>query len=427
MIRSLLAAACPGLVAVLLAAPLGATPAPETSPRPVPRPANLAFERAAAADMAQARAEDFDVWVRDFARRALAEGIPADAINAALGGVRPDGAVIRLDRSQAEFARAIWDYLDAAVSDSRVANGRAALARHRAQLAAIERRWGVPAEVVVAIWGMETSYGAVRGSNDVIRSLATLAHDGRRRAFFEAELVAALRIVAAGDIAPPAMRGSWAGAMGHTQFMPSSYLAHAVDFTGDGRRDIWGEDPTDALASTARYLAHFGWKAGQPWGVEVRLPPGFDYAATGKGTRKSVQAWAALGVRGRDGAVPPDHGRAAILVPAGARGPAFMVFDNFDVIARYNPADAYVLGVGHLSDRIAGGGPIRAAWPRGERVLSADEKRLLQTRLTAAGFDTGGIDGRIGPDTRAAIRRYQAAAGLVADGFATAALLERLR
>jgi lytic murein transglycosylase len=348
-------------------------------------------------------------------------------LQAAFDGVSYDPDVIRLDRNQSEFTRTIWDYLDSAVSDSRVRNGREALARHRSTLAAIERRYGVPAEIVVAVWGLESSYGSFRGSNDVIRSLATLAYDGRRGAFFEAQLFAALEILQAGDTAPRSMRGSWAGAMGHTQFMPTSFLDYAVDFTGDGRRDIWSDDPTDALASTAAYLARFGWQTGQPWGVEVVLPRGFDYGLTGHETKKSARFWARMGVRDTDGRQVPDHGPASILLPAGAQGAAFMIFDNFGVIERYNPADAYVIGVGHLADRIAGGGPIRAPWPRGDRALSFSEREELQARLTRAGFDTQGVDGRIGPNTEAAIRRYQTAAGLIPDGYASLALLRRLR
>jgi membrane-bound lytic murein transglycosylase B len=401
-----------------------AAPVVEASPRPQARPPALADMEFTAARAGHA---GFDAWVAGFKRRAAAEGIAAPVLQAAFSGVGYDPEVIRLDRNQAEFSRTLWDYLDSAVSDTRVTNGRAALDRHRRTLAAIERRYGVPAEVVVAVWGLETSYGSFRGSNDVIRSLATLAYDGRRAAFFEAQLVAALRILQAGDTDPRSMRGSWAGAMGHTQFMPTSFLDYAVDFTGDGRRDIWDEDPTDALASTAAYLARFGWQTGQPWGVEVVLPDGFDYALTGRAITRDPDEWARMGVRDAAGRAVPDHGPASILLPAGARGAAFMVFDNFGVIERYNPADAYVIGVGHLADRIAGGPPIQAAWPRGDRALSFAEREELQARLTRAGFDTQGVDGRIGPNTEAAIRRYQTSAGLIPDGYASLALLERLR
>jgi membrane-bound lytic murein transglycosylase B len=240
-------------------------------------------------------------------------------------------------------------------------------------------------------------------------------------------LVAALKILQAGDTSARQMTGSWAGAMGHTQFIPTSYLAYAVDFDGDGRRDIWADDPTDALASTAAYLARFGWVKGQPWGVEVALPKGFDYGQTGDGVKKSAAAWAAMGVRAADGSVVPNHGNASILVPAGARGAALMIFKNFNVIERYNAADAYVIAVGHLSDRIAGGPEIRSGWPRGDRALKFAERQELQQRLTRAGFDTRGVDGRIGPNTIAAVRAYQRSFGMIPDGYASLDILKRLR
>jgi membrane-bound lytic murein transglycosylase B len=369
----------------------------------------------------------FDRWIAGFRERAMAQGIRRDVLDAAFAGIRSNADVIDRDRNQSEFTRQIWDYLDSAVSEARVANGRAALERHAALLARIEDRYGVEAEVVTAIWGLESAYGTFRGSTPIIGALATLAHDGRRGAFFEAELLAALRILQSGDVSPRSMTGSWAGAMGHTQFMPTSYLAHAQDFDGDGRRDIWGDDPTDALASAAAYLAHFGWTKGQPWGVEVRLPQGFDYAQTGERTKKAPADWAAMGVRDMDGRPVPDHGRASILLPAGARGAAFMIFDNFHVIERYNPADAYVIAVGHLADRIRGAAPIRAPWPREDRNLRFVEKQEMQERLTQAGFDTQGVDGIVGPNTIAAIREFQRTKGLTPDGYASYDILQKLR
>ncbi len=413
-------------LAALLAVAGGAAASPlavESSIRPLPRPAGLAEVALAQA----AAVRGFDDWVAAFRPRALAEGIRPQVFDRAFAGARYDGDIVRRDRNQSEFAKTIWDYLDSAVSEERVRNGRAALERHRALLERIEARYGVEKEVVVAIWGLESAYGTFRGKTPIISALATLAYDGRRAAFFEAELIAALRILQAGDVAPEAMTGSWAGAMGHTQFMPSSFLARAVDFGGDGRRDIWSDDPTDALASTAAYLAGFGWTSGRPWGVEVRLPQGFDFSQTGERVRKTTQDWARLGVRAMDGSVVPDHGEASILLPAGAKGAAFMIFSNFGVIERYNPADAYVIAVGHLADRIRGAGPIRSGWPRGDRALSGDERRELQERLTRAGFSTGGVDGRVGPNTIEAIRAFQRSAGLVPDGYASLDLLLRLR
>jgi lytic murein transglycosylase len=369
----------------------------------------------------------FDRWLAGFRERAIAQGIRAEVVDAALTGIRYNTDVIEKDRNQSEFTKQIWDYLDSAASEDRVRNGRAALRDNARLLAAIEERYGVDAEVVTAIWGLESAYGTYRGSTPIIEALATLAHDGRRGAFFEAQLIAALQIAQAGDVSPRSMTGSWAGAMGHTQFIPTSYLAHAQDFDGDGKRDIWSDDPADALASTAAYLAGFGWTKGQPWGVEVRLPDGFDYSQTGERIKKTPSDWAAMGIRDPNGNRVPNHGRASILLPAGARGAAFMIFDNFHVLERYNTADAYVIGVGHLSDRIAGAGPLRSGWPREDRNLRFAEKQEMQVRLTQAGFDTQGVDGVIGPNTIAAIRAFQRTQGLTPDGYASYDILERLR
>ncbi len=367
-----------------------------------------------------------DGWLTGFRSRALAAGVRADTFDRAMRGATYLPDVIERDRNQPEFTRQIWEYLDSAISDTRVANGRQALRDQARVLAEVERRYGVEKEVVAAIWGLESAYGRIRGDVPVISALATLAFDGRRGRFFEGELIAALKILQAGDTTPDRMVGSWAGAMGHTQFIPTSFLSYAADFHGDGRRDIWSDDPADALASTANYLRRFGWTRGQPWGVEVRLPRGFDYAQSGERTKKSVAEWMAMGVRDAQGNPVPDHGRASILLPAGARGVALMIFDNFHVIERYNAADAYVIAVGHLSDRLTGGGPFRAGWPREDRSLRISERRQMQERLTRAGFDTRGVDGIIGPNTIAAIRAFQRSVGMVPDGYASLEVLRRL-
>lgn len=369
----------------------------------------------------------FARWLTGFYARARNKGISQSTLNRAFRNVQYDPDVIRRDRNQSEFTKTIWEYLDSAVSESRVRNGTRALRQNRRILDRIENKYGVDPEVVVAVWGLESSYGSYRGDKDVIRSLATLAYDGRRGAFFEAQLIAALQILQSGDVAPRKMTGSWAGAMGHTQFIPTSYLAYAVDFTGDGKRDIWSENPTDALASTAAYLKRSGWVAGQPWGVEVRLPRNFNYSLASRRIQKSPSEWARLGVVGQDGRPVVDHGRASILLPAGGNGAAFMIFKNFAVIERYNSADAYVIGVGHLSDRLKGGPEIQAKWPRGDRALTFGERKEMQRRLTRAGFDTKGVDGKIGPLTIAAIRNYQIANDLTPDGYASLQLLKHLR
>ena len=408
---------------IALAGGAAASPAPDISIAPKPRPDGVALvlTQSQTSNIAFAR------WIDRFRQRARAAGIRESVLDQAFRGVRYNTDVITRDRNQSEFTKQIWDYLDSAASQTRVRNGKAALKENRRLLERIEARYGVEAEVVVAVWGLESAYGAYRGTTPIIEALATLAFDGRRGRFFEAQLIAALKIIQSGDVRPRDMQGSWAGAMGHTQFIPTSYLEYAVDFTGDGKRDIWSDNPADALASTAAYLARFGWTKGQPWGVEVRLPRGFDFGLTGERIKKSPRDWAAMGVRDTSGRIVPNHGRASILLPAGAQGAAFMIFDNFHVIERYNTADAYVIGVGHLSDRIAGAGPIRAGWPRDDRNLRFAEKKEMQQLLTKRGFDTDGVDGIIGPNTIAAIRRFQSSLGLIPDGYASFDILKRLR
>jgi membrane-bound lytic murein transglycosylase B len=369
----------------------------------------------------------FAAWLQGFKTRALAQGITPETLTGALGDVQFDPRVIEKDRNQNEFTKTIWDYLDSAASDERIANGKAALAANADLLVRIETTFGVDKEIVVAVWGLESAYGTYRGDFPVIASLATLAYDARRPAFFEEQLLAALKILQSGDVAARQMTGSWAGAMGHTQFIPTSYLAFAVDFTGDGKRDIWSDDPADALASTAAYLAKSGWKTGAPWGIEVALPAGFDFGETGERVVRSVAEWQALGVRSIAGSDLPDHGPASVLLPAGARGAAFLIFGNFHVIETYNTADAYVIAIGHLADRIGGGAAIVSGWPRGDRALKFDERVELQQRLIRAGFDTGAVDGLIGPNTIAAVRAYQRSAGLIPDGYASLDVLKKLR
>ena len=369
----------------------------------------------------------FDAWVAGFRGRAAGQGIAQGTIDRALSGVGFLPGVIERDRNQTEFTRTLEDYLAIAASDDRIARGRAALAQWGAVLAEVEAAFGVEKEVVTAVWGLESQYGTRRGTVPVISALATLAFDGRRGAFFEEQLVAALRILQNGDVSVDRMTGSWAGAMGHTQFIPTSYLAYAVDFRGDGRRDIWSDDPTDGLASAAAYLNRSGWRRGQPWGVEVRLPAGFDTGLAGRGRDRALADWAGRGVTRATGGALPDAGPASLLLPQGSAGPAFLVFRNFTVISRYNNAVNYVIGVGHLSDRLRGGPPIQAAFPPDAQGLTLADRQELQRRLTAAGFDTQGADGVIGNNTRAAIESYERATGLPVTGLATAALLARLR
>ncbi|MFN6057933.1 MAG: lytic murein transglycosylase, partial [Paracoccaceae bacterium] len=338
-----------------------------------------------------------EAWVEAFRPRALAAGVPAATFDAAMRGVEFDPKVVERDRNQNEFSKTIWDYLDTAVSEDRVALGLKAIERNRDLLERIEAEYGVEKEVVAAVWGLESAYGTYRGDLSVLGSLATLAYEGRRGAFFEAELIAALRIVDGGHV--ERFAGSWAGASGHTQFMPSSWEKFAVDFDGDGKRNLWGDDPADALASTANYLRHWGWTKGQPWGVEVKLPQGFDYDQTTERVVKPVGEWQSMGVRTVFGEDLADHGPGSILLPGGHRGAAFLIWPNFQVIEKYNTADAYVVAIGSLADRLAGRKGIQSGWPRELRALTLDERRELQDLLTKAGFDAGGVDGRMGPKT----------------------------
>jgi len=371
---------------------------------------------------------EFDRWKAAFRGRATGAGIPSSVVGPALDGAGFLPDVIERDRRQAEFTRTLEDYINAiAVSDERIAGGRAALSRHGSTLRAIEDRYGVEAEVIAAVWGLESRYGAERGDVPVISALATLAFDGRRGAFFESQLLAALRILQRGDTSAANMRGSWAGAMGHTQFVPTTYQDYAVDFTGNGRRDIWAEDPADALASAANYLARMGWQRGQPWGVEVRLPQGFDTGLAGRGSTRSASDWAGLGLRDMEGGQPPAHGPASLILPDGPRGPAFLVYRNFSVILRYNNSEFYAIGVGHLADRLRGAGPIRGSFQPDRFGLRLAERQELQERLTRAGFDTQGVDGVIGPNSQEAIRAYQRARGISETGTPSSDLLQRLR
>ena len=328
----------------------------------------------------------YDAWVAAFKNRAGNYGLSAATVAAGFRGAGYLPGVIKRDRNQTEFKRSLEDYLSIAASDERVAKGRAAFARHRGTLNALEAKYGVDATIICAIWGLESQYGERMGNIPIVSSTSTLAFDGRRGAFFEKQLVAALKIIQNGDITADRMVGSWAGAMGHTQFIPTSYQGFAVDFTGDGRRDIWSADPSDALASTAAYLQRNGWTRGVKWGAESA-----------------------------SGTLQPQAG-----------GPKFSTTGNFRAIKRYNNSDAYAIGVGHLSDRIGGAGPLRGKFPPDANGLTKDDRVLLQKRLTARGFDTGGADGVLGPKSQAAISAYQSSKGLPVTGTPSQELLRSL-
>ncbi len=368
------------------------------------------------------RPSDFSAYIESLRPQAERRGVSRATFDRAFSGVTPDQEVIRLTQRQPEFARPIWEYLDGAVSSTRLRLGNEARSRHGQTLAAVERAYGVPQSIVLGIWGMETNFGSYMGSKDVFRSLATLAHQGHRGDFFQGELLAALEILQQGDVSRDAMKGSWAGAMGHPQFMPTSYLRFAADGNGDGRRDIWNSVP-DALASAANYMREHGWQPGLPWGMEVRLPSNFNHSVE----KASFAQWSGLGVRPAAGGSLPGRGEATLFQPAGSNGPAFLVTANYDVIKRYNSSDAYALGVALLGDRLTGGAAVQASWPRNEPRMNASQREELQRRLRDLGYYRGDIDGMFGSMTREAVRNFQRGRGLPADGYANMALLETLR
>ena len=370
-------------------------------------------------------AQRFSAWLTAFRPVAKAAGIDEATLRSTLDVAELRPRSVALDRSQPEFTRSLWDYLDTAVSATRVGNGQAKLAQVRAEADAATARFGVPAPVLVAVWGMESNYGQNFGDIPVIDALATLAFDGRREAWARGELIAAMKIVQQGDIDRLQMVGSWAGAMGQTQFMPSAFLAHAVDADGDGRRDIWHSLP-DVMASTAHYLRQAGWVAAEACAPEVRLPVDFNPERADPSVRQDGAAWSAEGLRLADGAALPAMAEASVLQPAGVRGPAFLVGRNFRAVLRYNNATSYALGVCLLAQRIDGGPPVQAAWPRDVRALSRSEVMALQVALNQRGHAAGKPDGLLGPATRAALRAYQRSVNLPADGFPTTTLLQGL-
>jgi len=369
----------------------------------------------------------FDQFVEDLWPEARRKGISPKLYRTAFAGVTPDPRIFDRQTSQAEFVTPIWTYIAKRVSADRIARGKSMMETHARSLRAVEQRFGVDKYIAASIWGMETNYGSYTGKMSVVRSLATMAFSGERKKYGRKQLLGALDILQSGDISLDQFTGSWAGAMGHTQFIPLTYNAYAVDMTGDGKRDIWNSVP-DALGSTANYLKKRGWKNHMPWGWEVRLPRGFNYRMAGKRGTRSVTAWKKLGVRP---AGPRRFGvanvRARLLLPVGRHGPAFLVTKNFDAILAYNRSNSYALAVAHLADRLAGQGPFVASWPTDMKLLSRSDNRELQKLLSARGFNTGGTSGTIGPRTRSAISNYQHRIGLPPDGYADARLLERLR
>ncbi len=379
------------------------------------------------ADAIRTAAADFPNCIAGLWPEAERRGITRTSFERFTAGLTPDLSIMDKLDAQPEFTKAPWDYLDLLVSDDRIARGRALLAQYAPTFAAVERAYGVDRYVLAAIWGVESDYGTLGGDRPVLRSTATLACVGRRRDFFRGEFLATLEILQRGDVPPDRLVGSWAGAFGPTQFMPTTFKRYAVDFDGDSRRDLVDSVP-DVLASTANNLKTDGWIPGETWGYEVALPQNFNYLFADNARQMTLRQWQSMGVRRADGqAFPRPADRAFLLLPAGARGPAFLMLKNFSVIMKYNPAEAYALAIGHLADRMRGGAPFVHGWPRDERVLTLDERYQMQQLLARRGFPIGEADGLIGPRTRLAIRDFQASVGQIPDGFASSDLLDRLR
>ncbi len=372
-------------------------------------------------------AANFDNCLSQYFPDAAKRGVTAANYQRFTQGLTPDLRIMDLLDAQPEFTKAVWDYLDLLVTDERIARGREILAQYKPIFDAVERTYGVDRHIITAIWGVESNFSTMGGDRSVVRSTATLACVGRRQAYFKDEFLAALEILNHGDLTPEQMVGSWAGAFGPTQFMPTAFKRYAVDFDGDGKKNVV-DDPADLIASTANNLKKDGWVPGASWGYEVVVPQNFNYMYADRAKVLTLAQWQQLGLRRPDGsAFPRPADQAYLLAPAGAQGPGFLMLQNFRVIMRYNPAEAYALAIGHLADRLRGGAPFVQAWPRDERVLTRNEALELQQLLVQRGFYQGDPDGQIGPKTRDALRNFQASIGQPADGFASAGMLEHLR
>jgi lytic murein transglycosylase len=419
LLAPLLLAACASPSAL---APVSQPAAPAAPPpaSPGPQASGPIRPLTASGDMV------FDAWAAGFYGRAVAAGIAPDLLEREFAGLAPDPRVAGLDTRQPEFSKPLSDYLKGVVTDTRLAIGKTKAAQVP-QLAEIEQRFGVPREILLGVWGMESGFGAIQGDFDVIRSMATLAAQGRRREFAEDQLIAALEMIGSGEVTRAQLRGSWAGAMGQTQFIPTTYLSSAVDGDGDGRRDLWGS-PADALASAANLLRQGGWAPGQDWAREVAAPAGFDFSLT-EGPKKTPLEWQALGLKRADGQPWPQADQAipAVLVaPTGAQGPLFLLFPNHFAIRKYNNSLSYALGVGLLADRFAGKPALSRAWPQ-ETPLSLIDRMTAQRALASLGFDPGSADGLVGLKTREALRAWQKARGLTADGYLSPEMIRRLK
>lgn len=372
----------------------------------------------------------FEQWKQSFKRHAVKDGINPDLYDKAFQHITSDPAVIKLDTNQPEFTRNIWDYIDNAIAPKRLKRGQSQLKKYSRLFDEIEKKYGVPREIIVAIWAMESDFGRNYGSKNVIRSLATLAQHARsekRAIFAREELLTALHIIQDNKLNVGSLIGSWAGAMGQPQFMPSSYVKYAVDYNGDGQRNLW-ETEADVFASIANFLKESGWRKQEDWGVEVNLPRDFDWKLNSASYELRFVQWRFIGVTNASGkSFSQPQRQASLFIPAGRFGPAFLVTHNFHVIKRYNKSLSYTLAVAQLSRLLSVGESIRIAWPRDDKALSSEQVKEIQSRLNESNHNAGEVDGKVGSKTREAVRTWQLENGFAGDGYVSMALLKKLR
>ena len=391
-----------------------------TPPVPVPRVKPVVVSVAE-------KQKAFDAWKTDFTQRAIAKGYPSALVRSVIEPTKINELALERDKTQPEFTKPIWTYVESAASPTRLADGQAAFSQNKAVLNAVEARYQVSPYILTAIWGLETSYGRIMGSHDIPSALATFAFEGRRMKFGEEQLFAVLDILRSGAVTRDQLIGSWASAMGNTQFIPTTFRDYAVDFDGDGRKDLW-KSKADALGSAAHYLSRSGWRYGEPAFAEVTLPQGFNYALA-DGTKRSVGTWDTLGVKPQNG---QNWSQAALtmdtklIVPAGANGPAILTFKNFDVIKRYNNSTSYALGISMLAESLAGRPTLQKPWPKSDEPVAFKDLIRMQKKLTALGYNTQGADGIIGPNTRKAIQAWQVKNGLPADGYIEQGMFQKI-
>ncbi len=407
-------------------------PIAEAEPAPTPEvaaesPATAPVKQPDAAEFQFTQEQRYTNWKSAFIDRAIAKNYDPALVRSVIMPAKINPLALERDANQPEFTKPVWSYVDSAASDARISGGRNKMTEVDSTFDTIEARYRIPREVLTAIWGLETSYGKILGRHDIIDSLSTFAFEGRRQKFGETQLFALLDLLATGDVRREQLVGAWAGAMGMTQFIPTTFRDYAVDLDGNGNKDLW-TDPGDALASAANYISRSGWRAGEPIMTEVKLPNNFDYAVT-DGSKKTINDWTAIGVEPISGQRwSPAAGflDAKLIAPGGARGPKFLTFKNFDVLKRYNNSTSYVMGISILADALERKPGIQQDWPRDDVAISFEDKKAMQQKLTDLGYSTGGVDGRIGPNSRRAIRAWQAANGLTADGYIEQRLFKKL-